>query len=316
MYDFIGDIHGYADELKALLTMLGYQAVDGVFRHPGRKAFFTGDFIDRGPKIRETLQIVKGMIDQGQAQAIMGNHEFNAICYNLADGRGDFLRRHTEKNNRQHAETLRQFEGCRGEYHAWLQWFKTLPLAFEADEFRVVHACWDASHISAIREAMQSDVYCQNDILTDRFFAVASDRAEHFYRVVEETLKGRELTLPEGRFFKDKEGQARREIRIRWWLNPLAQQWKDLSIHPDPALPDGVVDASLIKSPGYYGEHERPVFFGHYWYKGDPGLLRSNVCCLDYSVAKGGRLVAYRFNGEKQLSNDNFVSVASQSARP
>ncbi|HNX75070.1 MAG TPA: metallophosphoesterase [Candidatus Rifleibacterium sp.] len=310
MYDFIGDIHGYADELRALLTLMGYQAVDGVFRHPGRQAFFTGDFIDRGPKIRETLQIVKSMIDNGQALAIMGNHEFNAICYNIADGRGDFLRRHTEKNNRQHAETLRQFESCRTEYHAWIQWFKTLPMAFEADEFRVVHACWDAGHISAIREALQSDIYCQNDTLSDRFFAIASDKYEPLYRVIEETLKGKELRLPEGRFFTDKDGQARREIRVRWWQNPLGQAWKDLGIHFDPALPEGLVDAELIKSPDYYRETERPVFFGHYWYKGEPALLRGNVCCLDYSVAKGGHLVAYRFNGEKQLSNNNFVAVA------
>jgi hypothetical protein len=68
-YDLIGDIHGYANELKALLTALGYSRQDGVYRHPERKVIFLGDFIDRGPGIRETLHVVKGMVDAGAALA-------------------------------------------------------------------------------------------------------------------------------------------------------------------------------------------------------------------------------------------------------
>jgi len=30
---------------------------------------------------------------------------------------------------------------------------------------------------------------------------------------------------------------------------------------------------------------------------------------LDFSVAKGGFLCAYRWHGEQQLNNDNFVRV-------
>ena len=61
-YDIIGDIHGHADELEELLQKLGYQLRDGVYSHPeNRKVIFLGDYIDRGPKIRETLHIVKNM---------------------------------------------------------------------------------------------------------------------------------------------------------------------------------------------------------------------------------------------------------------
>lgn len=57
-YDIIGDIHGHADELIRLLDKLGYKKSNGYYRHPvtERKAIFVGDFIDRGPKIRETLE--------------------------------------------------------------------------------------------------------------------------------------------------------------------------------------------------------------------------------------------------------------------
>ena len=48
MYDLIGDIHGYADELVELLGTLGYQKAHGVYCHPERRVIFVGDFVDRG----------------------------------------------------------------------------------------------------------------------------------------------------------------------------------------------------------------------------------------------------------------------------
>ena len=56
-YDIIGDIHGHATTLEALLTELGYAPVDGVWCHPDRQAIFLGDFIDRGPQQRAVIQI-------------------------------------------------------------------------------------------------------------------------------------------------------------------------------------------------------------------------------------------------------------------
>ena len=81
--DFIGDIHGHADELEALLIKLGYKKSDGVYAHPERKVLFVGDYIDRGPKIKETLNIVKSMVENDNAIALMGNHEYNALCFHF-----------------------------------------------------------------------------------------------------------------------------------------------------------------------------------------------------------------------------------------
>ena len=61
MIDFIGDIHGHADELEALLKKMGYTKKNKIYSHPERKVLFVGDYIDRGPKIRKTLKIVKAM---------------------------------------------------------------------------------------------------------------------------------------------------------------------------------------------------------------------------------------------------------------
>jgi hypothetical protein len=38
-------------------------------------------------------------------------------------------------------------------------------------------------------------------------------------------------------------------------------------------------------------------------------LLKQNICCLDYSVAKGGKLVAYQLKGETILDEKNLTYV-------
>ena len=81
MYDIIGDVHGQATMLKKLLLQLGYQKADSVYSHPERKAVFVGDFINRGPEIKKTIRIVRSMVESGNALAVLGNHEINAIIY-------------------------------------------------------------------------------------------------------------------------------------------------------------------------------------------------------------------------------------------
>ena len=143
MYDLIGDIHGHADELVHLLETLGYRKQEGVYQHPERKIIFLGDFIDRGPKIRQVLEIVRPMIEGREALAVMGNHELNALAYHTEDpdSPGEYLRRHTSKNEGQHRQTVEQLRP--NELVAYLEWFRTLPLWLDLDGLRVVHACWD-----------------------------------------------------------------------------------------------------------------------------------------------------------------------------
>ncbi|HKC86138.1 MAG TPA: polynucleotide kinase-phosphatase, partial [Blastocatellia bacterium] len=78
-FDIIGDLHGCFDELRELLTRLGYEiAEDGAYsvRAPeGRKAVFLGDLVDRGPKITETLKLVMSMVESGAALCVPGNHD-------------------------------------------------------------------------------------------------------------------------------------------------------------------------------------------------------------------------------------------------
>ncbi|MGK7370640.1 MAG: metallophosphoesterase [Candidatus Halalkalibacterium sp. M3_1C_030] len=295
MYDIIGDIHGHAYALKKLLEKLGYRKSSGAYRHSDRKAIFVGDYIDRGPQVRETLQLVRYMVDAGQAIALMGNHEFNAILFNEPDGDGGYLRPHSDKNKRQHKATLKDFAGSENEYQSYISWFKTLPLFYENDDFRAIHACWDSSLVNELQD------YTDYDILKPEYFRQSGKQDTRLHELVEILLKGREVALPDGLSFKDKDGHIRNEVRIKWWLNPedvTLDQWsfaEDIKGSSEQGFsPSDFVDT-------YYEKDEKPVFFGHYWLSGMPEPERSNVCCLDYSIGNEEKLAAYKYDGEEEL---------------
>jgi protein phosphatase len=83
-FDIVGDVHGCADELQALLARLGYRVEwsDGqqnrnvtVTPPEGRKLVFVGDLVDRGPNSPDVLRIVMSMTAAGTAYAVQGNHD-------------------------------------------------------------------------------------------------------------------------------------------------------------------------------------------------------------------------------------------------
>lgn len=303
MIDFIGDIHGHADKLQALLEKMGYTNSNGSFAHPTRKVLLVGDYIDRGPQIKRTLEIVKTMVDNGNAIALMGNHEYNALCFHYQEREGGHLRKHLIKNIIQHYETLKQFQNNQEEYEMYLDWFKTLPLFYETDQFRAVHACWDEAYIDYLKASLD------NNRLNDELIYRSVERGSSFNHALDNTLKGKEIRMPEGLSFTDKDGTVRNKIRIKWWEDPAKCSYKGVSVEPLDQLPDTPVVVTQLKNTNYYTEDNKPVFFGHYWLRGNPVLYRSNICCLDYSVAKHGHLVCYRFDGEENLDNSKLVYV-------
>jgi hypothetical protein len=300
--DFIGDIHGHYDALVKLLEKLGYQSDGNTFRHPDRLAFFVGDYIDRGPKIVETLELVKSMVENESAIAIMGNHEYNAVGFNIAHEAGGYKRPHIIKNYLQHHETLVQFKNEQKGYDEYIAWFKQLPVFYEHELFRVVHASWDQDAVNEIKQTLGGNQ------IGDAFWEDAADINGQLFKPLEVLLKGRELSLPHGQSFLDKDGHKRAEIRIKWWEDPREHSLHSLSVLPF----DNLTKEKLpISTPAYsvYKPEEKPVFFGHYWLKDQPNLYRENICCLDYSIAKGGLLAAYQFSGEAKLDNIQFVAV-------
>ncbi len=301
--DFIGDIHGYADELEHLLNKLGYSKRGRVWRHSDRIAFFVGDFIDRGPKIVETLNIVRNMVEGGSALAVMGNHEYNAICFNREKEGGGFLREHSEKNIKQHSETLRQFGGKEEDYKSYIHWFESLPLFYESEGFRVVHATWDQEKVEHLINGSG------DGRLSDKHIYRSAIKGTVLYDCVDTLLKGKELNLPKDYMFYDKDGHERNAMRVKWWESPEGHTYESIAVGNIKDLPDLPIQNGQSLNDTVYGRDERPVFFGHYWLRGNPSLYRDNICCLDYSVAKGGKLVAYQFDGEAGLQDEKLVYV-------
>lgn len=315
LFDIIGDIHGHADALKTLLSNMGYRKSQGAWRHPDRQAIFVGDFIDRGPNQLETVDLVRRMVDVGSAQAILGNHELNAIAWYLPDPElpGDYLRSHFspkygEKNYRQHAAFLNEITEP-SLHKNLIDWFLTLPLWLDLDNIRVVHACWHSSYMDFLKPLLAEGNRLTEDLMIEatREPSEVSEKDNpepSVFKAVEALTKGIEIPLPQPHIFQDKDGLQRNRVRIRWWDKNATtfRQSAMLSESENQTLPELPIPEHVRL--GY--EEDKPLFVGHYWLDGNPETLSDRVACVDYSVAKGGKLVAYRWQGESVLTKHNF----------
>lgn len=325
-YDLIGDIHGALSKLEGLLTNLDYrQDADGIYRHPeGRTVIFVGDLVDRHQGQREVLHIARAMIEAGVAQAVMGNHEFNAIAYATPDpdAPGEYLRPHIEKNTETHQSFLDAFTFGSAEYLETIEWFRTLPLWLDLGAFRVVHACWYLPSIKVLASAKDWQGRLRDEFLRAATTGPSQDpegRGTPEFWAVEHVLKGPELRLTPEFYFQDPEHHQRKGARMRWW-DTSATTWEELcEIPPGSTTLDGAplpaLPSELVPTERYerfrYDADAVPVFFGHYWRSirdGAPAPLDTNTVCVDYSAGKDGPLVAYRWHaGDTRVHPEQFV---------
>ena len=299
---FIGDIHGQAKTLKALLGRLGWKQRDGRFRGPGNaQLVFVGDLIDRGPSSRQTVDIVRELIEHDNARCVLGNHEYNAVQYHTPDPErpGQYLREHSDKNFEQHEAFLEDYAHDPTGLKDTLAWFRTLPVAIEGDGWRCVHACWDDREIAKL--TAQDDAW----YLSEERWTAAAQPGQPEYRAIEILTKGPEWKLPADASFLDKGNHRRTHARVQWWQPNPATYREALQM---PTTPVGLdLDQPFSERLDGYHPDAPPVFFGHYWKRDKPPKAeRPNAACIDYSAGKGDRLVAYRHRGEQQLLSDRF----------
>lgn len=302
-YDFIPDIHADAARLTSTLWNLGYTYRNSCWRAPkGRMAVFLGDFIDTGHENALVLQEVRKMIDAGQAHAVMGNHELNAIHYmtpglNVVDyDKSGYMRAHNAQNSRQTETFLAEFPVGSQQAEEIIQFFMSLPIYLDLGGIRVVHAAWNEDDIAAIA-ARRPDARIQASDLQD----LAMERTEDpFVKAVLSSVKGPEIKLPDGYGFHDHKRDYRTNIRLKWW-NVEAHTWADIAASvPDPSeLPDSSVPnlAGIVK-PGTV-----PVVFGHYKRKSHFEIDAPIALCLDYP----DRPMAYRWDGEGTFLSHKIV---------
>lgn len=301
--DIVGDIHGEYAALCDLLGHLGY-SLDG--RHPqGRSLVFVGDFCDRGHDSPAVLALVRRLVEEGRAVAVLGNHEVNLLCQKPKDGSGWYFDERQERDQQKYAPFERVQQADRSTIDAFLA---TLPVGLERADLRVIHAAWRSAEVALVRElpvgcvreryeAWEQEIKKKvaQSSLQARIESEEADwshgleKSEHmppFMHAMAEREEQKQMFNPlkvltsgverKGAYAFFSSGKWRFVERVRWW----------------DEYPDDV-----------------PVVVGHYWRrvrqidrasvgKGDPDLFedvdpmawhgtRGNVFCVDFSV--GGR---------------------------
>lgn len=306
--DVIGDVHGYADKLIGLLTQLGYVHNGQYFEPPNNhRALFIGDLIDRGPQQLATLELVFAMLDADVADAVMGNHEYNALAFATIDPNEpeQYLRQHNAIHTAQHQAFLAEIAFGSDLHRYWLVRLYELPLWIETDHACFVHACWDVDSMAVLQPLLSAD-HC----LTERALIITSQKHSAPYEALERVLKGVETPLPAGLVITDKEGTERSRVRVRWWLDELNKRpIHQIARAPNSGLVQIPIDA-LAENIDFTLKTDKLVFVGHYWLTGEPEPLSAQVICTDYSAAvDSGYLTCYQLDTSKSLalSSSNFV---------
>ncbi len=304
MYDIIGDVHGQASKLKKLLLKMGYTKSNGAYSHPTRKAVFVGDFINRGSEIRKTVRIIRNMVENGYALAILGNHEINAIIYHLNDKNGSLRINRQSKYFLSLIKTINEFSPNQVEWKETLDWMRTLPLFLDLGEIRIVHACWSDEAIEVARR-----MHTEGRIKR-KTFKVIQKKQEADETVSTWLLtKGVYLRFPSDLRVRNNKGIMPRMIRMKWWDDPKNKTFQELSFESKFTMPPYTVSHEILPDIQAYPEESPPVFFGHYCRGEGPFVIKHNICCVDSCVIGSGVLTAYRWSGERELKPENLVQV-------
>jgi hypothetical protein len=301
--DVVGDVHGELEALLALLAGLGYDADGG---HPdGRHLVFVGDLCDRGPDSPGVIALVRRLVDSGRALATLGNHEINLLRGDRKDGNdwfwSEYGARDAKYEPRAHLPAPQR--------EAVIGFLRTLPLALERADLRVVHAAWDVASIAQLRAADPT-----------------LSRVEHFLRW-DADAEGLIAARGIGAAARVEYGEYRERLVDPAQAVPMLVATAQVDEIRQMANPIRVVTSGIervARRPFFASGHWRfverirwwdeyaeavPVIVGHYWRqfaRGDRtslgktegnlfndlaptawhGLHR-NVFCIDYSV--GGR---------------------------
>jgi hypothetical protein len=269
--DIIGDIHGEIDALHSLLGHLGY-AENGSHAE-NRRVVFLGDLTDRGPDSPAVVNLVGELLERERAQCILGNHELNILLGQKKHGNA-WLHGAEKEVLDESGQAVPQQAADENMKAKALELFRSLPLALEREDVRVVHACWEPSLIDVARQ--ETDVAS----LHDRCKAAIEEelnRQPEIDKIDRGLAKQNKNPVklltsgPEARVEKPfyASGKWRQEGRVRWW--------------------DTYNDDSLC-------------IFGHYWRlqlendsDGDhvfddsrryAMLGNGKAMCIDYSVGK------------------------------
>ena len=191
----------------------------------------------------------------------------------------------------------------------WIDWFRTIPLWLDLGGLRVVHACWHPASMAVLGDGTLTDAMVaapkgSADVRGDRGRAEGSRDRD-----------GRRGVPRQGR---PPPGQGAVQVvetrcRARCGRPPRSPATRTPRRRRSPFA----AAAGHRRSPAEWpsAPTDVPVLYGHYWRSGTPSVdVGGKSACLDWSVAKGGPLVAYRWSGESELVSDNLVEFSPAGA--
>lgn len=301
VYYIIGDIHGQYDRLLRRLKSIGLVFTGNDITFTNGKLIFLGDLVDRGPDSRKVVELVKKLHEAGVAEVILGNHEFNFIGYLTKRDKKSFLRRHTRKNTRQHRTTIKSYKGHSHQLNEHLAWFRTLPVYFENDHVRAVHACWDKQWIEWLKQKHPAG------FMDEKFFRNSYESNKKSFWCIERLLKGPELNLLGGEKVIDSDGNQRSGIRYKWWQKNEGKSLKEVSTKWSSGWKNQAFSFDMVQKDLAYAKKEKPLFIGHYNFTHQPEFNNKNFACLDCSDKEGNRVLVYRHEAGKKLSEKHLI---------
>jgi len=329
--DIIGDVHGELAALEALLAHLGY--VSG--EHPqGRRIVFVGDLCDRGPDSVGVVALAQTLVERQLAQCVLGNHELNVL-------RGDHKAGNRWIMDPAHAENTTDYTARTAspeQRETITAFFRTLPMALERSDLRVVHATWNDSAVDALRTTAEVNIDAftrLEDVMkrsledTGMIEAGKLELAPHKHALHDAAYPMPNLTA------------VGRSEEQRQMLNPV----RVLTSGPERATPRQFFATGkwrFCDRVKWWDEYTSPtpVVFGHYWRglredAGKPDLFEGvgaegwggparTAYCVDFSVGVRYRERKQRPNGpftttrlaalrwpERTVTFDNGTTIAS-----
>ena len=222
--DVVGDIHGEIDAVRCLLRHLGYSEHGD--HNESRRLVFLGDLTDRGPDSPSVVALVRALVESGRAQCVLGNHDLNLLLGHEKHDNGWFFGEGHRADGSPHPQVVADA----ATREAVTGFFRSLPLALERTDVRVVHACWRGEMIDLARRATDAiDLYRQHASLIAEDHEGRTDldkidrgleRQNH--NPVKVLTSGLEKRI-DPPFLAS--GKWRQEERVRWWEGYEDSPW-------------------------------------------------------------------------------------------
>jgi hypothetical protein len=138
----VGDMHGHADELVALLAAEGLVDEAGAWSGGDAEVWMIGDLVDRGPDGIAVIDLVMRLQREaaaagGTVGCILGNHEVQLLAADRFGDEDDVAGRSFMDGWRVNGGNEADLRGLRDEHRAWLAGLP--PLALVGDTL-LVHA--------------------------------------------------------------------------------------------------------------------------------------------------------------------------------